>query len=564
MLERYHKPMKKRILASISIVSLLAMIATTIMISVVNYNHFLSQIQNDMVYTAKYLQNIANIFGEDELMGLNNLPVRDRITIIDPQGQVTHDNQSDPATMDDHSDRPEIINALKFGTGNSTRHSDTLEETTYYYAVKLDNGHILRLSVTQDSVLSIITEDLLPYMVIIILVIFALSLLVANYVTKKLVMPLNTASPEDFTLADIYPELSPFVLKIKNQGLQINSQLEDIKKREQQFSTIVENIGEGFILVDSSGEIMFINTSAIQIMGIQQGNYQGKPILEINRSLELNHTVQNAFTGVRSKCILTIDNRQYEATANPISLSGKVDGVVLLFVDITEKRESEQLRREFSANVSHELKTPLTSISGYAEIMKNGLVKPEDVAPFAQKIYNESNQLIQLIQDIIRISRLDEGSSIPEFAKIELQGIIEDTIASLEDTANGKSVTLSKNLSPVAIMGVPQIVREIIFNLCDNAIKYNREGGSVNVSLHSDNGKAIITVKDTGIGIPVASQERVFERFYRVDKSHSKETGGTGLGLSIVKHSVELHKGSINLQSSPEGTVVTITIPEAV
>ncbi len=553
--------MRKRILISVGTVAVLATILTTILMSFVAYNRFYQNTKEDMIYNIQYISNILNN-AEDPIKEASTLLTKERVTIIDPSGVVLYDNMEDASAMENHGDRPEIQNALSFGRGESTRFSDTIGLQTYYYATKLPSGDILRIAVTDESVVAIILGMVYPYMVVVVLVVLIIAFLVARLATKRIVTPLNTMAPEDYKITDIYPELSPFVTKIRKQNELISSQLVDLSKSQQQFSTIVENMGEGLILTDKKGDILFMNSSATAFLGLySEADYINKPVLELNRSLELKEVVDKALSGVKSEYILAHKGREYSVAANPVSLNNTIDGAVLILVDITEKRESEQLRREFSANVSHELKTPLTSISGYAEIMKNGMVSSEDVVPFAEKIYTESTRLINLIQDIIYISRLDEEKITAETVKINLADVASDVAERFMAAAEQAGVELKTELSEVTVAVFPQIIEEIISNIVDNAIKYNKPKGSVMVKTSKENDLAVLTVKDTGIGIPVASQKRVFERFYRVDKSHSKETGGTGLGLSIVKHGVERLGGKIQLKSSEKGTEIKIYLP---
>ncbi len=554
--------MKKRIFLSIIATSILAVIICSIFIAFLTYNYFYNQVQDNCRFESNHIYSYLTASDSDAKSYLSSLHSRNRLTLIAADGTVLFDNSGDIATMDNHANRPEIIDAIDHGYGESGRYSDTLNMQTFYYARLLDSGEILRVAASTNTVLALLVDMAFPYMLFVLAFIIIIALIMAQIITKRMIAPLNKFAADDFALADLYPELSHFILQINKQKKLIQSQLDDLSHSQDQFITIVENMGEGLILLDKDGEILFINSYAGGVLDINPDHdYRGCQILELNRSLPLSATVNQALAGQKNSCTITVNQREIYIAANPLGNNGQPAGLILLLADITEKQEAEQLRREFSANVSHELKTPLTSISGYAEIMKNGLVSSEDIIPFAAKIHQESNRLIQLIEDIINISRLDEGSSGLQMVEVDLAIIAEQALERCQGLAEQNQVKVASDLQSLKVQAVPTILAKIFDNLCENAIKYNRPGGSLHLSIKPLKGHAQIIFSDSGIGIPQASQKRVFERFYRVDKSHSKETGGTGLGLSIVKHGVEIHQGQIELDSSNQGTIIKILLP---
>ncbi|MFR6292195.1 MAG: sensor histidine kinase, partial [Peptococcaceae bacterium] len=432
---------------------------------------------------------------------------------------------------------------------------------TFYYALLLDNGQILRVSHTMHSLwLNIFSS--LPYVLLFAVLVLLVALLLVHREVQRIVVPINELDLEHPVDNIVYDELSPLLQRISRQNMQISNQMKELAERQQEFSTLTENMNEGLVIVNAHGYILSINRRALQIFGLKEDDYLQKHILVVNRNLELKQTIENGLKGQNQELLLDLEGRKYQIMSNPILIAGHARGLVLLLLDVTEKQQQEQMRREFTANVSHELRTPMTAISGYAEIMMQGLVQPQDMKPFAEKIYKEANRLISLIADIIQLSQLDEGGSQFQMQQVALDMVMEEVEQRLQPLAEKKDVTLTMLAEPVTVQGNRQVLQEILYNLCENAIKYNKPQGTVQMSLQQLDGKAVVTVADTGIGIPVEEQQRVFERFYRVDKSHSRIIGGTGLGLSIVKHGVQMHHGEISMESELwEGTRIVVRLP---
>ena len=472
------------------------------------------------------------------------------------------DSDSDASTMENHLEREEVKQAMVSGYGHSARYSSTLMERLLYSAQRLEDGSVIRLAITQNSVLTIMLGLIQPVLLVsLVAVILALAL--ASRVSKTVVRPLNELNLDEPLNNEGFDELSPLLRRIDSQQRQLKGQALELKQKKDEFLAVTSNMSEGLVLLNSSGTILSINNAALTILDADKSSV-GQDILTVNRSLEMQKLLEEARMGQRSETKLCLTGREYQLDASPIISGGNIEGVALLLFDITERENAEQLRREFTANVSHELKTPLHSISGCAELMKNGMVKPEDTVRFAGQIYSEAQRLINLIEDIIRLSRLDEGAEDMQRERIDLYALSASVIDSLGNEAKENKITVELCGAPAFIWGVRQLVSGMIYNLLDNAIKYNKADGSVKLSVSNEGEFSVLNVSDTGIGIPPEHQSRVFERFYRVDKSHSKEVGGTGLGLSIVKHSAMVHNAKIDLQSTPgKGTSITVRFPKA-
>ena len=485
-----------------------------------------------------------------------------RITWIGADGTVLFDSDRDASTMENHLEREEVKQAMVSGYGHSARYSSTLMERLLYSAQRLEDGSVIRLAITLNSVLTIMLGLIQPVLLVsLVAVILALAL--ASRVSKTVVRPLNELNLDEPLNNEGFDELSPLLRRIDSQQRQLKGQALELKQKKDEFLAVTSNMSEGLVLLNSSGTILSINNAALTILDADK-SCVGQDILTVNRSLEMQKLLEEAKTGQRSETKLCLSGREYQLDASPIISGGNIGGVALLLFDITERENAEQLRREFTANVSHELKTPLHSISGYAELMKNGMVKPEDTVRFAGQIYSEAQRLINLVEDIIRLSRLDEGAEDMQRERIDLYALSGSVIDSLGNEAKENKITLELCGGPAFIWGVRQLVSGMIYNLLDNAIKYNKANGSVKLSVSNEGEFSVVKVSDTGIGIPPEHQSRVFERFYRVDKSHSKEVGGTGLGLSIVKHSAMVHNAKIDLQSAPgKGTSITVRFPKA-
>ena len=482
----------------------------------------------------------------------------DRVTWIAANGTVLYDSTAPAQLLESHADREEIDQALQTGEAQTSRYSKTLLQRTFYYAKLLEGGTVLRVSCTQNSLPAMILMLLTPFLWVATLVLIlcgVLSYRLARQITK----PLNAINPDNPAPLPSYPELTPLFDKLREQNRTIGKQMNELQLRQREFTAITENMREGFLLVDCKMHVLSSNHSALEVLGRRELK-PGCLLYDAECSQEIFDAVDTALSGSHAELLLTIDETSWQVLANPVVASGQVAGAVVLFMDVTEREQRERLRREFSANVSHELKTPLTSISGFAELMKEGLVPPEKIPEFSGDIYKESLRLIGLVNDIIQLSRLDENSTQFQRAPVDLYDLCAQSLERLSTVAARQSVTLALTGEHAEIIGVEQLLKEMIYNLLDNAIKYNVPGGSVTASVRKSAGRTILSVADTGIGIPYAHQPRVFERFYRVDKSHSKEVGGTGLGLSIVRHAAQYHGARLELKSQPgKGTTITVT-----
>jgi len=452
---------------------------------------------------------------------------------------------------------------LKDGRGESFRYSNTLSQKTIYFALKTGTGNVLRVSKTQSSVLGLLW-GMLPVLCFIIVSISLLSFAIARFMSRSITAPINSLNLDSPFENDIYDELSPLLLRIERQNKEIENRMLEITEKQREFTAVTENMREGLILVSVKGSIISMNKSAISIFGTGAGPCIGNHILSVNRSVALQSVFEGAINGYGTEALLSIDSKHYQLLGNPVKTQDGTTGAVIVILDITDKESAERSRREFTANVSHELKTPLTSISGFAEIMKNGTAKPEDMQGFAGRIYDEAKRLITLIDDILKLSQLDEKANLPDKEHVDLYDLTRDVLSRLKPLADKHEVAFSVRGEHIAVAGYRKILDEMIYNLCDNAIKYNVKGGSVNVRIFDNDRRPVLSISDTGIGIPPEHRPHVFERFYRVDKSRSKDTGGTGLGLSIVKHGAMLHDAIIDLSSKEnEGTTITLTFPIA-
>ncbi len=493
---------------------------------------------------------------------LENLEVSDyRLTWIDADGSVLFDSASDTSTMENHLEREEVQEALTAGYGSSSRYSSTLLTRYLYEAKLLDDGTVMRIGVTQNSLVSLLLGMLLPILIIFVIVL-GLSSILASRLSKRIVAPLNELNLDAPLDNEGYDELSPLLRRIDAQQKEIARQSDALRQRRNELEVMTSGMTEGIVLLNVNGDILHINQAAMRLFGADK-SCEGENILELNRDVTLSALWRAATSGSHAEDIVTFANRQYNVMASPVLSNDAVSGVVLLLLDVTEKEQAEQMRREFTANVSHELRTPLHTISGSAELLVNDVVKPEDVPAFANRIYTEAQRMIQLVEDIIRLSHLDEGAEDMTFETVNVYEVAEDVLWSLTEKAESAQVSLTLHGDEAFITGIKHLVCEIIYNICDNAIKYNRAGGSVMLDI-TDTGEAVqVSIADTGIGIPPEYVDRIFERFYRVDKSHSKEIGGTGLGLSIVKHAAKLHNADITVQSVvDQGTTITVAFPK--
>ena len=523
------------------------------------YSNFDGQMRKELSKEAAYLTYGVEQQGVDYLKNIKDKSAR--ITYIDQDGTVLFDNEADVSEMKNHSDRTEFQKAEKYGAGESSRYSDTLSEKTIYYALRLKDGTVLRVSGTQDSVLALVENLIFPLCGLLCLMLI-LSGIMASAISKRIVKPINELDLESPEENRIYEELSPLLSKIHRQNREIQNQLELAKQQQEEFALITENMQEGLIVIDKYTMILSANSSAWNLFHMDRV-CQGESVYCLDREEEFRHAIEQVLSGEHTELVLKLNGSDIQLIANPVIRDKKTEGAVVLLVNVTEKLERESLRREFSANVSHELKTPLTSISGFAEIMQGGLVKNEDIPKFAGRIYKESQRLLQLVEDVIQISQLDEEKTSYVWEPVDVYQVCKNAFESLKEKAKRLNVHLYVCGERMKMEAVRTLLEEAIYNVCDNAIKYNRNDGSVSVFLTQTAQEIQIVVKDTGVGIPKEDQNRVFERFYRVDKSHSKEIGGTGLGLSIVKHAVGALKGSVILRSEEgNGTEICMKFPK--
>ena len=551
--------MTKKIFRSMLLVCMVVLISAIAGVMGVLYHYFSENIHDNLQSEAMYLAVAVENEGIEYLNRITNQT--ERITLIDEDGTVLYDNMADITLMENHADRIEFKEAMENGVGESTRYSGTMSERTIYYAVKLGNNQVLRVANTHYTVFTLLGGLIFP-IVLILAGMLVLSAVISSRVSRKIVEPMNQLDLEHPDQGEVYDELVPFVTKISRQKRTINRQLTDAKKQQEEFSVITENMQEGFLVIDSETEVLSFNKSALKLL---HADYFApkQSVLTLNHSKEFCEVVETVLAGNHTETVLELGQKRCQLIANPVWEKDNVKGAIFVLIDVTEKMDRENLRREFTANVSHELKTPLTSISGYAEIIQNGFVRPEDTGKFAGKIFEESQRLITLVNDIIRISQLDEGLMPYEKEEIDLYEAVKETMEHLEAAAKQRGISVKLAGTHEMIYSVRTILHEVLYNLCDNAIKYNKENGLVKVTVRKDGDAICVTVKDTGIGIPQEDQERVFERFYRVDKSHSKEIGGTGLGLSIVKHGAASMGAVISMESVlGEGTAITLTFPK--
>lgn len=553
------KKLTKKIFKSTMLVCALVLAVGLAAVMGILYNDFDRQMRKELSKEALYLAYGVEQQGVDYLRNIKDKT--SRITYIDQDGTVLYDNKADAAEMENHSDRKEFQKAEKYGVGESARYSDTLSEKTIYYALRLKDGTVLRVSGTQDSVLALVENLIFPLCGLLCLMLI-LSGIMASAISKRIVKPINELDLESPEENRIYEELSPLLSKIHRQNREIQNQLELAKQQQEEFALITENMQEGLIVIDKYTMILSANSSAWNLFHMDRV-CQGESVYCLDREEEFRHAIEQVLSGEHTELVLKLNGSDIQLIANPVIRDKKTEGAVVLLVNVTEKLERESLRREFSANVSHELKTPLTSISGFAEIMQGGLVKNEDIPKFAGRIYKESQRLLQLVEDVIQISQLDEEKTSYVWEPVDVYQVCKNAFESLKEKAKRLNVHLYICGERMKMEAVRTLLEEAIYNVCDNAIKYNRNDGSVSVFLTQTAQEIQIVVKDTGVGIPKEDQDRVFERFYRVDKSHSKKIGGTGLGLSIVKHAVGALKGSVILRSEEgNGTEICMKFPK--
>ena len=538
--------MTGKIIRSSFSLALLVLLAGACLFSGILYSYYEKQSFASLSQEALQIRQTLEYIAPDQIRS------SDRVTLIASDGTVLYDSVAKATDMDNHLSREEVACALQEGTGRSSHYSSTVLKKNLYYALRLQNGTILRLSREQSSLGAMLLNMAWPIAVTVaglLLLAAALSVRLARQITK----PINAISPDD--PQNVYPELQPLTQRLRQQKDTIRQQMDELGKRMREFSAMTENMSEGFLLIDLHGQVLTENHSAATLLPAGADN------IAKCREEQLRQAARQALAGQRCERLLQQGERTLSVIVSPVLESGQVTGAVVLTMDVTEREQREKLRREFSANVSHELKTPLTSISGFAELMSQGLVPEDKVREFSRDIQKECVRLTNLVEDIMDLSRMEEGGEM-EWEGVDLYALCDEVLQSLMPVANKQEISLHLAGDEQTVRGVRQVLHEMIYNLCDNAIKYNRHGGRVTVTVGESGHRALVTVKDTGIGIPYDHQSRVFERFYRVDKSHSRAIGGTGLGLSIVKHAAALHNAEVKLQSQPEqGTVITVLFP---
>ena len=551
--------MTKRIFRATLLVGVAVLIASLTLVMGALYSYF-GRVQESQLRDELSLAVVGvEQNGTDYLKQLRSDQYR--ITWLRADGAVLYDTQADAESMENHAQRQEVQQALATGEGESSRYSDTLLQKTVYYAKRLPDGTVLRLSAIRVTT-GVLVLNMLQPILLVLAVALILSGVLASRLARRITEPLNRLDLEHPLENDTYEELAPLLRRMEHQRRQIDRQMDELRRRSEEFEQITGSMSEGLVLLDEAGVILSINPAARRLLDAAE-NCVGQDLLTVDRDVALSDALRQAAEQGHSEFRGQRNGREYQFDVTRIQSEGRTAGTVLLVFDVTERAFAERNRREFTANVSHELKTPLQGIIGSAELLENGLVKQEDVPRFIGHIRSEAQRLVTLIGDIIRLSQLDEGEPMPA-EPVELLALAREAAESLQSAAAARNVTITVEGEPVELTGVRRLLYEIIFNLCDNAIKYNTDGGRVQVTVTKENETAAVTVRDTGIGIPPDQQDRVFERFYRVDKSHSKASGGTGLGLSIVKHAVQYHHGAIHLQSEVgKGTEIRVTFPLA-
>ena len=545
--------MTAKIFKSTFLTSVLVLIISLVLTMGILFSFFEGQIKKELQSEADYIEYAVTQHEEGFFKNFSS--GEKRITLIGADGTVLEDTSANPAEMDNHADREEVKDALLKGSGTSVRYSKTLTEKTVYYARRMENGNVLRISTTQYTVMTVVLGLLQPLIYVLVLALI-LSFALSSRVSKSVIKPINEIDLDHPENSDAYEELTPLLHRILNQQKTIKKQLNEAKKHRDEFKLITENMSEGFLITDRDGRLLSCNSAALKLLDADEND---GTVLSLNRTGDFRKTVHAALSGERAENTMTHGENTYNLIANPVFEGDKTIGAVIVIIDVTESRRRELIRREFTANVSHELNTPLTSISGFAELLSAGGVPEDTVTDFAKTIYTEAQRLISLVSDIIKISELDEKSVCYEKENVNITELSRDVARRLKMSADKKNVKIGISGEDISVYGVRKILDEMIFNLCDNAVKYNKEGGTVEIRVKKEDGKTVLSVRDTGIGIAPSQQSRVFERFYRVDKSRSKAEGGTGLGLSIVKHGAMYHGAEIKLTSTTgEGTEVTV------
>lgn len=554
--------MRRKIFRSLWFSATVASIFVTLLISFVLYAQGYAAARRETRLEALLLAAVADRAGTGYLSSAAAIREDLRLTLVAPDGTVGFDSDEDPAVMENHLDREEIREALGTGAGEAVRTSETMGLQTIYYAVRLKNGDVLRVASVTENVWRVVAGTL-PYLLLVCILVAALSALLARRQTARIVAPINAIDPEKPFEGEAYDELSPLLTKIERQNRQIRAQMTELSRREAEFASVTENMNEGLIVINAGGKVLLANGAALRCFGARREAVIGRHLCNLSREETLARAAEAIARAEDFEGRFARGARTFQLLANPTHERGEATGGILLLLDVTESAGAEAMRREFSASVSHELKTPLTAISGYAEIMRGGIARPQDCQHFAGLIYDECARLIHLVEDIIALSRLDEGRVEAVREPVSLLPLAQAAAQRLEDAAAARRISVSVGGDDAWLMSVPHILDTMLFNLLENAVKYNRDGGSVTLTVQDTPDAVTISVADTGIGIPPEYQSRVFERFFRVDRSRSKEIGGTGLGLSIVKHGAIYLGAALSLQSTPgAGTTVTLRFPK--
>ena len=549
--------MTEKIFRSIILTAVIVLIGCFIAVGTVQYGYFTNLQRQELTAELNLAAPSVERDGLDYLESLED--TASRVTWVAADGRVLFDSDASADEMDNHADRSEIAEALETGSGESERYSATMTEKTLYMARRLSDGSVLRVSSAFYTILTVALGSMQALFAILLAAI-AVSVLLARRLSRRIITPLNTLDLQHPLDNDAYEELSPLLKRIDQQNRRIEAQVAELKRRQDEFSAVTRSMNEGLVLLNAENHVLSLNPAAMRLFNADE-DCVGRDFVTVSRDVPVTNAVRDALSTGRGAAQLERGERIYQIECSRIESDGAILGVALVAFDTTERAQAEQMKREFTANVSHELKTPLQSIMGSAELLENGLVKSEDQPRFIERIRSEAARLMALIEDIIRLSELDEGAAVPMEA-VDLLSIAKDAADTLQESANKKNVTLALEGESVRVQGVPRLIYEIAYNLCDNAIRYNREGGHVRVRVQPENGYALLEVADDGIGIPEEHQRRVFERFYRVDKSHSRASGGTGLGLSIVKHAAAVHRAEIELKSEVgKGTTISVRFP---
>lgn len=533
--------MRKRFLRNIFLLSAFVIIVTAVLVSSVIYRQFYEEMQLEVRQEAERIS-------QDRELDLTTTSGR-RVTHIAPDGRVLYDSEAQAEDMENHMEREEIKEAFASGEGEASRLSATLGIQTYYYAVRLEDGSVIRVAQSTESSLSTLL-GCVPYVILIMVLVFLAAIGIGRAQVKRIVEPINSMNLEEPLSNDIYEEFAPLLARLQKQKEQLSAQMAELNSRREELASITSNMNEGLVVLDKKGLVLSINNSARRIFNCDNQEVLGCHYVSLNRGMPFKEAAEKALLGMRGDCVAELDGRTYELFSAPIMENSETAGAVMLVMDITEKAEAEQRRREFTANVSHELKTPLTCIMGYAELLKERMASGRDGVEFAAKLYNEASRLLSLIEDIIKLSHIDEGQELNK-ERVNLMELALEAERALAEKAEKAEVTIEVNGSEAFVLGSRPLLYELAYNLLDNAIKYNKKGGKVTVLVTDDGRGPVFSVQDTGIGIAPEFQDRVFERFYRVDKSRSRETGGTGLGLAIVKNAAAQHGAEVTLESAP-------------